>query len=63
MQIRMDSSICLCLSTVILLHDFPDIFSYITVALMNCVSQEQNADYSSEPHNLCEGDGDGSSTW
>lgn len=30
---------------------------------MNCVSQEQNAGYSSEPHNLCEGEGDGGSAW
>lgn len=33
------------------------------VPLMNCVSQEQNAGYSSEPHNLCEREGDGSSAW
>lgn len=47
----------------ILLDDFLGIFPYIMVPLMNCVSQEQNAGYSSEPHELCEGEGDGGSSW
>lgn len=66
MQIRLDSSIYLCLSKVhsdLKLHGFVDIFFYIIAPLMDCFSQEQNPSHSYERYNLCKGEGDGDSSY